>query len=57
MFSNLLKGEQLCAAQPSLVVAVATGPQRLHDAPEGVERHAHVRWMGHGIRRLVRYSR
>ena len=40
MLGDLLKREQLCAAEPAHAFAGATDPQRLHDAPEGVERHA-----------------
>jgi hypothetical protein len=42
MLGDLLKREQLCAAKPRRVFAGATGPQRLDDVPESVERHTHI---------------
>jgi len=42
MLGDLLKCKKLRAAEPSTVFAGATDPQRLHDVPEGVERHPHV---------------
>ena len=46
MLGDLLQCKQLRAAEPSIVFAGATGPQRLHDLPEDVERHTHVGRMG-----------
>ena len=47
MLGDLLKREQLCAAEPSIIFAGATDAQRLHDVPEGVERDTHIGRMGH----------
>jgi len=59
MLGDLLKREQLCAAKSRIAFAGATGPQRLHDPPEGVERQTHVGRMGHtgAVRRLLHNSR
>jgi hypothetical protein len=46
MLGDLLKREHLRAAQPRIAFADATDPQRLHDVPEGIERDAHIGWMG-----------
>jgi hypothetical protein len=47
VFGDLLQREQLCAAKPRKVFAGAADPERLHDVPEGVERHAHLWRMSH----------
>jgi hypothetical protein len=47
MLGDLLRREQLWAAEPRGVGAGATDPQRLHDVPERVERQTHIgRQMG-----------
>src|SRR6188768_4289413 len=47
MLGDLLKREKLRAAEPSTLFAGTTNPQRLHDAPERIERHTHIGWIGH----------
>jgi len=49
MLGDLLKREQLCAAESPTAFAGATGSERLHDAPEGIECHAHIGRMRHAV--------
>ena len=46
MLGDLLKRKQLCATKRRIIFALAANPQRLHDTPERVERHAYIGRMG-----------